>query len=119
MSDSKPANTAMPEAQAIDLRTLVDYQAGTIVSRTLEKKSGGTVTLFAFDQGQELSEHSAPFNALLQVLEGQVELMIGGLRISAAEGFSVLMPANIPHAVFAATRFKMLLTMIRNPAATP
>jgi len=103
----------MPEAEVVDLGSLVAYQEGAIVSRTLAKRSGGTVTLFAFEAGQALSEHTAPFDAIVQVLDGDAELTIGGKKVSLRMGQAVLMPANVPHAVFAARRFKMLLTMVR------
>ncbi len=109
----KEIEAGMPAAQALELAGLVDYQDGAIVSRTLVKQNGGSLTLFAFDAGQELSEHTAPFDALVEVLDGQVELSIGGRKVSAKSGQSVLMPANVPHAVFASVRFKMLLMMIR------
>lgn len=107
------AERALPPATPMRLATLVDYAAGAVVSRTLVKGKAGTVTLFSFDAGQGLSEHSAPFDALVQVIEGEVDLTIGGERVRAAAGETVVMPANIPHAVQAAGRFKMLLTMIR------
>ncbi len=103
----------MPAAETTSLADLANYQEGAIVSRTLVKANGGTVTLFAFDQGQALSEHTAPFDALVQVLDGEVELVIGGKSVVAAAGNAVLMPANVPHAVNAHRRFKMLLTMVR------
>lgn len=95
------------------LKELVNYETGSVVSRTLVKNKGGSVTLFSFDKGQGLSEHSAPFDALVQVLEGEVILTIGGKNIEAKAGEIVIMPANIPHAVQAKERFKMLLTMIK------
>jgi quercetin dioxygenase-like cupin family protein len=107
------AGGRLPAGEAVDLAALVDYAEGGIVSRTLVDKGVGTVTLFAFDAGQGLSEHSAPFDALVQVLDGQAELTIGGQAVQAAAGQLVLMPANVPHAVRAASRFKMLLVMIR------
>jgi quercetin dioxygenase-like cupin family protein len=103
----------LPSAQAIALSSLVEYAPGSVVSRTLVKSNAGTLTLFAFDAGQGLSEHSAPFNALVQVVEGEVALTIGGQPVPARAGEIVLMPANVPHALHASTRFKMLLTMIR------
>ena len=108
--------TGLPPAQPVDLATLVAYQTGAVVSRTLVKKNGGTVTVFAFDEGQALSEHTAPFDAIVQVLDGDVELVIGGKSVPAQAGQTVLLPAGIPHAVNAATKFKMLLIMIREPA---
>lgn len=107
------AKDKLPAAEAIRLPDLVDYAAGSVVSRTLAKNNAGTITLFAFDEGQELSEHSAPFDALVQVLDGKVELTIGGEKVGATAGETVLMPANVPHAVRAVANFKMLLTMIR------
>jgi quercetin dioxygenase-like cupin family protein len=107
----------LPAGEPVRLGELVSYQDGSIVSRTLTKRSGGTVTLFAFDKGQALSEHTAPFDALVQVLEGETELVIGGKPVHASAGQTVLMPANIPHAVNAPDRFKMLLVMIREGKA--
>lgn len=106
---------ALPPSTPVRLAELLDYAPGAVVSRTLQKASGGSVTVFAFDVGQELSEHTAPFDALVQVLDGEVELTIGGRPVPAKEGETVLMPANVPHAVRARTRFKMLLTMVRSP----
>ncbi|UCF32149.1 MAG: cupin domain-containing protein [bacterium] len=103
----------MTPSEAVDLKTLVDYSEGAIVSRALIQSKVGTLTLFAFDKGQGLSEHSAPFDALVQVLDGQAEIVIGGQTIPTVAGQTVLMPADIPHAVNAPGRFKMLLTMIR------
>lgn len=104
---------ALPPAQPVRLATLLDYSPGAVVSRALAKASGGSVTLFSFDAGQELSEHTAPFDALVEVLDGEVELTIGGQPVVARAGETVLMPANVPHAVRARARFKMLLTMVR------
>ena len=104
---------ALPPAVALDLAALVSYQDGAVVSRTLVKRSACTMTAFAFDAGQALSEHTAPFDAIVQVLEGSVELVIGGTRVNARAGQAVLMPANVPHALGATTRFKMLLLMIK------
>lgn len=101
-------------AEAMDLAGLVDYADGGIVSRTLVDNSAGTLTLFAFDAGQGLSEHSAPFDAVVQILEGKAELTIGGKMMGAQAGQIVLMPADVPHSLKAAGRFKMLLTMLRN-----
>ena len=100
-------------AQAHVLKALVNYADGAVVSRTLAECAAGTVTLFAFDAGQGLSEHSAPYDALVQVVEGEAELTIGGKPVAAREGEFVVMPANVPHALRAARRFKMLLTMLR------
>jgi quercetin dioxygenase-like cupin family protein len=97
-----------------NLAGLIDYQQGAVVSRTLIKKATGTVTLFAFDQGQELSEHTAPYDALVQVLDGDAQVTIGGEPLRLVAGQIVIMPADVPHAVKATGRFKMLLTMIRS-----
>lgn len=91
----------------------VEYSAEGIVSKRVIQKEKGNVSLFAFDKGQQLSEHSAPFDALVQVLEGEGEIIIGGKSHILLEGESVVMPANIPHAVKASEKFKMLLTMIK------
>ncbi len=109
---------ALPPAQPVRLAALLDYAPGAVVSRALAKASGGSVTLFAFETGQELSEHTAPFDAIVEVLDGEVELTIGGAKVSARAGETVLMPAKVPHAVRATTRFKMLLTMVRNTRPT-
>ncbi len=103
----------LPPAEPLALVAAVQYAPGSIVSRTLMKTDTGTLTLFAFDEGQELSEHTAPFNALVEVLDGTATLIIGGKTVSVKTGELVLMPANIPHAVRARERFKMLLTMFR------
>jgi quercetin dioxygenase-like cupin family protein len=93
---------------------LLQYQAGAIVSRTLVKQRGGSVTLFAFDAGQELSEHTAPFDALVQVVDGAAEIRIEGTPYPVEAGEMILMPAGRPHAVRGPGRFKMILTMIRD-----
>ncbi|MFA4835877.1 MAG: cupin domain-containing protein [Dehalococcoidia bacterium] len=100
-------------ATAIDLAAWVEYSPGSVVSKTLVNKKAGTLTLFSFDADQGLSEHSAPFDALVQVLDGEVEITLGGKPVRAKAGQIVLMPANVPHSLQAVTRFKMLLTMIR------
>ena len=92
---------------------LLQYQDGSIVSRVLLKNKGGTVTLFAFDAGEGLSEHTAPFDALVLVTEGEADIQIAGQHFEVGQGESVILPAGKPHAVMAATRFKMILIMIR------
>ncbi|MBK8479719.1 MAG: cupin domain-containing protein [Proteobacteria bacterium] len=104
-------------AQPTALAAVVEYGTGAVVSRTLAKGRAGTLTVFAFDRGQELSEHSAPFDAYVLVLEGSMELKIGGTPLTARMGEAVLMPANVPHALQARERCKMLLTMLRDPPA--
>ncbi len=91
----------------------VDYSVEGIVSKRVIDRSTGNVTLFAFDQGQRLSEHSAPFDAMVQVIEGNAEILINRVPYQLAAGDTIIMPANIPHAVNATARFKMLLTMIK------
>jgi quercetin dioxygenase-like cupin family protein len=103
-----------PGADVLRLAELVTYQEGSVVSRTLLKRVTGTVTVFAFDEGQGLSEHTAPFDALVYVLEGSAEITVGSKLLQTKSGEAVLLPANQPHAVKAHTRFKMLLTMIRS-----
>lgn len=107
-------NTLSP-AEALTISTLVNYTEQGIASRVLAKNGGGNITLFAFDQGQALSEHSAPFDAIVMVVEGRLLLTIEGRPVTAALGEIVRMPANIPHAVDAPERAKMLLIMLREP----
>lgn len=107
------SETTLPDGP-FQLEQLVAYGEDAIVSRTLAKGSAGTLTVFAFDQGQELSEHSAPFDAFVTVLEGKGVLVIDGKEVVASKGQTVLMPANIPHAVKASQRFKMSLVMLKN-----
>lgn len=101
-------------AQVLHTVELVGYQEGAVVSRTLINQKTGTVTLFAFDAGQELSEHTAPYAALVQVLDGETEIRISGQPYQLKAGEALIMPANDPHAVKALTKFKMLLTMIKS-----
>ncbi len=96
------------------LADLVNYQEGSVVSRTIIDKKSGTVTLFAFDQDQGLSEHTAPFDALVFNLDGEVEITISGESYRLKEGEMIIMPANQPHALKAVSKFKMLLIMIRS-----
>ena len=102
------------EARALELKGLIDYQPGAIVSREILHKKTGSVTLFAFDADQGLSEHTAPFDALVSVLEGAVEVSIAGTPQLVQAGELIIMPANQPHALKAAGRFKMMLVMIRS-----
>ena len=99
--------------RAVDLAGLVAYQAGSVVSRTLIDKKVGTITLFAFDEGQGLSEHTAPYDAFVQIIDGEAEVTISGTLHRVAAGQLIIMPANEPHALRAVRRFKMLLVMIR------
>ena len=102
-----------PKAEVLQLAGLVAYQTGSVVSRQITKADAGNVTLFAFDQGQELSEHTAPFDALVHILDGAAEIRIAGQPFTLKAGDAIIMPANEPHAVRALSQFKMLLTMIR------
>jgi quercetin dioxygenase-like cupin family protein len=97
----------------IVLKNHIDYSQGAVVSKTLKQNPAGTITLFAFDAGQGLSEHSAPFDAVVQVIDGEGLFIIGGEEHNLKEGQLIIMPANVPHAVKAKHRFKMLLTMLR------
>ncbi|MCK4753463.1 MAG: cupin domain-containing protein [Planctomycetes bacterium] len=95
------------------LADLIEYSQDSIVSKTILDKSAGTITLFAFDKGQRLSEHQAPYDAVVQVVDGKSMLTIGGNNVEVAAGQIVIMPGNVPHAVMAEEKFKMVLTMIR------
>ncbi len=109
---SKPKGLA--GAQVAKIAELVSYQDGAIVSREIVKKSTGSVTLFAFDRDQGLSEHTAPFDALVQMLEGEAEITISGQSHQVHGGEMILMPAHQPHALKALKRYKMILTMVRS-----
>ncbi len=102
------------EPKVSPLADLVNYQDKSVVSKTLIKKETGTVTLFAFDEGQELSEHTAPFDALVFVLDGEVEIMISGSPYILKKGEMIILPVNEPHSLKAIKKFKMMLTMIRS-----
>jgi len=102
-----------PKSQVLKLADLVSYQEGSVVSRQITKADAGNVTLFAFDTGQELSEHTAPFDALVHLLDGEAEIHISGQPYALNAGDAIIMPASAPHAIKAKTKFKMLLTMIR------
>ena len=103
-----------PKSEILQLAELVNYQDGSVVSRQITKADAGNVTLFAFDQDQELSEHTAPFDALAHVLDGNAEIRISGKAFNLSTGDAIIMPANEPHALKALSPFKMLLTMIRS-----
>jgi quercetin dioxygenase-like cupin family protein len=100
-------------AQSSKLLELINYQEGSVVSRTLIDKNSGTVTLFAFAEGQGLSEHTAPFDALVNIYDGEADITISGKLLHLKEGDMTIMPANEPHALTAVKRFKMMLVMIR------
>jgi len=104
-------DTCMGRSQK--LVSLVNYAVDSIVSKTILDKPAGTITLFAFDRGQKLSEHTAPYDAVIQVVDGAARLTIGGKDMKVSVGDIIIMPANVPHAAIAEEKFKMLLTMIR------
>ena len=106
--------TTAPKSEILQLAELVNYQDGSVVSRQITKADAGNVTLFAFDKDQELSEHTAPFDALVHVLDGNAEIRISGKAFNLSTGDAIIMPANEPHALKALSPFKMLLTMIRS-----
>ncbi|GFP32297.1 hypothetical protein HKBW3S42_00603 [Candidatus Hakubella thermalkaliphila] len=108
------ANMEKLTARPTKLADLVDYQEGSVVSRTIIRQNTGTVTLFAFDEGQELSEHTAPYEAMVYLLDGEAEITIASKPLILKEGEMVIMPANQPHALKAVRKFKMILTMIRS-----
>jgi len=107
------ANSKSLEAQATNLSSLINYQEGSVVSRTIIDKKEGTVTLFAFDEKQGLSEHTAPFDAIVYIVDGEAEVTIAGKPVRVKQGEMTIMPANKPHALSAVTKFKMLLIMVR------
>ncbi len=100
--------------EVLALAGLVDYQDGAIVSRTLVKNAAGSVTLFAFDEGQDLSEHTVPHDALVHVFDGEARITIAGTSHRVTAGEMIIMPGNRPHAVLASCRFKMMLVMLRS-----
>ena len=101
-------------ANIFNLENLVDYQEKSVVSKEIIKNETGTITVFAFDKGEGLSEHTAPFDAMVQILDGTLELTIDGELYELKQGDMIIMPANVPHALHAAERFKMLLSMIKS-----
>lgn len=100
--------------QALDALNLINYQEGSVVSRTIADKPVGTVTVFAFDDGQGLSEHTAPYDAIVHIIDGEVDVTISGNVVRAKAGEIVIMPANQPHSLKAVGKFKMILIMIRS-----
>jgi quercetin dioxygenase-like cupin family protein len=104
---------ASPKTEVMNLASMIDYSMEAIVSRQITKSEGGNISLFAFDRDQELSEHTTPFDALVQILDGEAEIKISGNKFDLRTGDSIFMPANQPHALRAIKSFKMLLTMIK------
>lgn len=113
MLKNKKQKTSI-KAQVMHLADLADYQEGAVVSRTLIDRKAGTVTLFVFGEGQGLSEHTAPYDAMVEIIDGEADITISGKVHQLKEGDIIIMPANQPHAVKATKRFKMLLIMIRS-----
>lgn len=107
LSESSQVNKINPES-------IIEYQKDSVVSKTIISKKTGTVTLFAFDKGQGLSEHTAPFDALVSIADGEAKITVGGNEHFLGKGEMIILPANIPHAVESVTRFKMLLVMIKS-----
>jgi len=105
----------IPFSQAVEMKDLVDYENGRVVSRTLSSKPHVNITLFAFDKDEEISAHTSPGDAMIQVLDGEALITIDGEELTAVKGQVVVMPANVPHAVMAKSQFKMLLTVVKQP----
>lgn len=106
-------NEIFTKGSVLDLSALIDYSEGGVISKQILKSNAGNITLFSFDKGQGLSEHTAPFDAMVQILDGEAEIKIGGKPVIVKKNESIIMPANVAHALSATERFKMLLTMIR------
>jgi len=102
------------KSKSIKVEDLIDYQEKAVVSREIIRKETGTVTIFAFDKGEGLSEHTAPFDAMVQIVDGTAEITISGSKNVVSKGEMIIMPANDPHALSAIEKFKMILTMIRS-----
>lgn len=117
MKSKEGRKTALEAGRAMPLAAAIEYAENSVVSRTLIDKKAGSLTLFAFDKDEGLTEHTSPYDAVVQVLEGNAELTIAGRPVPAEAGEMVVMPANVPHAVRAKSRFKMLLTMIWDKGA--
>lgn len=111
MKNSQASNELLSSVQP--LKELVKYQAGSVVSRSLLKKESGNITLFAFDKGENLSEHTSPYDAVVYIFDGEAEIKISGNIYNLSEGDIIVMPANEPHALKAVSRFKMLLIMLK------
>jgi quercetin dioxygenase-like cupin family protein len=109
----KNTRKLLETSKSFELKKLIEYSKDSIVSRTIAESKAGTLTVFAFDKDQGLSEHSAPFDAIVQVIDGSGEFTIGGIPVKVSAGQIIIMPANVPHAVRALRKFKMLLTMIK------
>lgn len=106
-------NETFPKAQVFNMSDMIEYSKGGVISKQVLKNEAGNITLFSFDEGQGLSEHTAPFDAFVQILDGKAEITIDKKPVILNTGESIIMPANIPHALHATKQFKMLLTMIK------
>lgn len=111
MSIAKQANI---QTKALKLKDLISYHKGSVISREIIRRKTGTVTIFAFDKGEGLSEHTAPFDALVQILDGEAKIVISGKPFMVKKGQIIILPANKPHSLKAVNKFKMLLTMIKS-----
>ena len=107
-------NSELEKGKKLNLEQKIDYAKGAVVSKTIIKKETGNVSLFAFDKGEGLSEHTAPFDAMVQVIDGEACIIVGGIENNLQKGESIIMPANITHALKAIEPFKMILTMIKS-----
>lgn len=106
-------NIVFPTSTIFSLEKSINYSDGGVISKQITKNSSGNITLFSFDEGQGLSEHTAPYDAIIQILDGEAEVKIDGISYVLIKGESIIMPANHPHALQALKKFKMLLTMIK------
>lgn len=113
MEKKKKREDIKVQTQQANVKDMIEYQEASVVSRTIIDKKAGTVTLFAFDEKQGLSEHTAPYDALVQIIDGEADVAVSGKTYRVKEGEMIIMPANHPHALKAVTKFKMLLTMVR------
>lgn len=107
-------NELFEKGTVLNMATMIEYSAGGVISKQVLKNNMGNITLFSFDKGQGLSEHTAPFDAMVEIIDGEAEITIGGNSLILTVGQSVIMPANISHALYAKQQFKMLLTMIKD-----
>ncbi|MBD3170443.1 MAG: cupin domain-containing protein [candidate division Zixibacteria bacterium] len=113
MTQNNAQSGGLENSRPYNLAALLDYVEGSVVSRTIKKGKTGTLTVFSFDRGQELSEHTAPFDAYAYIVDGSARIVIDGNDVNVDAGEIILMPANVPHSLHAEKRFKMLLTMIK------
>ena len=109
----RPMSNLLEKGKVFPLEQSIEYTAGGVISKQITKSSAGNITLFSFDEGQGLTEHTAAYDAVVQILDGEAEILIDGVPELVKKGDSIIMPASIPHALHAVKRFKMLLTMIK------